>query len=50
MALATGVRAGARLDRLPIGSFHRRVLWLIGLGMFLDACDIYSRAGCWARW
>ena len=45
MALATGVRAGARLDRLPIGSFHRRVLWLIGLGMFLDACDIYLAGG-----
>ena len=37
--------AGARLDRLPIGSFHRRVLWLIGLGMFLDACDIYLAGG-----
>ena len=40
-----GVNAGARLDRLPIGSFHRRVLWLIGLGMFLDACDIYLAGG-----
>ena len=37
--------AGARLDRLPIGSFHRRVLWLVGLGMFLDACDIYLAGG-----
>ncbi len=32
-------------DRLPIGSFHRRVLWLVGLGMFLDACDIYLAGG-----
>ncbi len=40
-----GANAGARLDRLPIGSFHRRVLWLIGLGMFLDACDIYLAGG-----
>ncbi len=37
--------AGARLDRLPIGTFHRRVLWLVGLGMFLDACDIYLAGG-----
>ena len=42
---ANGTNAGARLDRLPIGSFHRRVLWLIGLGMFLDACDIYLAGG-----
>lgn len=41
----TTINAGARLDRLPIGAFHRRVLWLIGLGMFLDACDIYSAGG-----
>ena len=40
-----GINAGARLDRLPIGSFHRRVLWLIGLGMFLDACDVYLAGG-----
>ncbi len=41
----SSINAGARLDRLPIGSFHRRVLWLIGLGMFLDACDIYLAGG-----
>lgn len=40
-----GVNAGARLDRLPISSFHRRILVLIGLGMFLDACDIYLAGG-----
>jgi putative MFS transporter len=33
------VNAAARLDRLPIGPFHRRVLWLIGLGMFFDSFD-----------
>ncbi|ALL71359.1 Transporter, MFS superfamily (plasmid) [Paraburkholderia caribensis MBA4] len=33
------VNAGARLDRLPIGSFHTRVLWLVGLGMFFDSFD-----------
>jgi putative MFS transporter len=35
------VNAGARLDRLPISSFHRRILWLIGIGMFFDGFDIY---------
>jgi MFS transporter, putative metabolite:H+ symporter len=33
------VNAGARLDRLPIGAFHTRVLWLVGLGMFFDSFD-----------
>lgn len=28
-----------RLDRLPICSFHRRILYLIGAGMFLDYFD-----------
>ena len=42
---AQGINAGARLDRLPVGTFHRRILWLIGLGMFLDACDIYIAGG-----
>ncbi|MFM0569464.1 MFS transporter [Paraburkholderia caledonica] len=37
--------AGARLDRLPISRFHRRVLWLIGAGMFLDSFDIYLAGG-----
>lgn len=41
----SGINAGARLDRLPVGSFHRRLLTLIGLGMFLDACDIYLAGG-----
>lgn len=36
---------GARLDRLPAGRFHRRILWLIGLGMFFDAFDIYLAGG-----
>ena len=31
----------ARLDRLPILAFHRRLLWLIGAGMFFDSFDIY---------
>ncbi|HEV2676416.1 MAG TPA: MFS transporter [Aliidongia sp.] len=30
-----------RLDRLPVLPFHRRLLWLIGAGMFFDSFDIY---------
>jgi putative MFS transporter len=33
--------AGARLDRLPLGRFHRRVMTLVGIGMFFDGFDIY---------
>jgi len=33
--------AGARLDRMPIGAFHYRIMWLIGIGMFFDGFDIY---------
>ncbi len=39
------VNARARLDRLPISGFHKRVLWLIGTGMFLDSFDIYLAGG-----
>ena len=42
-AIAT-VNAGARLDRLPVSAFHRRILRLIGLGMFFDGFDIYLGA------
>jgi putative MFS transporter len=38
------VNAGARLDRLPISSFHRRVMKLIGIGMFFDGFDVYVAA------
>jgi MFS transporter, putative metabolite:H+ symporter len=41
---AVTVNAGARLDRLPISSFHRRIMWLIGAGMFFDGFDIYLAA------
>ena len=34
--------AGARLDRLPIGPFRYRIMWLIGTGMFFDGFDIYG--------
>jgi MFS transporter, putative metabolite:H+ symporter len=39
--MATVVNAGARLDRLPISSFHRRIFWLVGAGMFFDGYDLY---------
>jgi len=35
------VNAGARLDRLPIGSFHYGIFWLVGAGMFFDGYDLY---------
>jgi putative MFS transporter len=35
------VNAGGRLDRLPISSFHHRIFWLIGAGMFFDGYDLY---------
>ncbi len=35
------IHAGPRLDRLPLGPFHRRILALIAAGMFFDAFDIY---------
>ena len=39
--MATIVNAGARLDRLPISSFHYRIFWLVGAGMFFDGYDLY---------
>jgi MFS transporter, putative metabolite:H+ symporter len=39
--MVTSVNAGSRLDRLPIGPFHRRIMILIGIGMFFDGFDIY---------
>src|ERR1700674_3376913 len=39
--MVTSVNAGSRLDRLPIGPFPRRIMLLIGIGMFFDGFDIY---------
>ncbi len=39
--MASAVNTGGRLDRLPISSFHRRIFWLIGAGMFFDGYDLY---------
>src|SRR5438067_712910 len=41
--MAGDTLAGERLDRLPICSFHYRVLGLIGAGLFLDSFDIYMQ-------
>jgi putative MFS transporter len=40
--MSDAVNAGGRLDRLPIGRFHYRIIWLIGVGMFFDGFDIYT--------
>ncbi|HEX4382344.1 MAG TPA: MFS transporter, partial [Myxococcales bacterium] len=29
------------MDRLPMSAFHKRIMWLIGIGMFFDGFDIY---------
>jgi putative MFS transporter len=42
--MASAVNAGARLDRLPISSFHYRIFWLVGAGMFFDGYDLYVAA------
>src|ERR1700733_1255109 len=39
------VNAGARLRRVPATGFHRRILALIGGGMFLDGFEIYLQGG-----
>src|SRR6201988_314060 len=39
------VNAGARLDRLPISSFHYRIFWLVGAGMFFDGYDLCVGGG-----
>ncbi|RTL63888.1 MAG: MFS transporter [Hyphomicrobiales bacterium] len=39
--MGSGVNAGARLDRLPVGRFHYRIFWLVGAGMFFDGYDLY---------
>jgi putative MFS transporter len=43
--MAAAVNAGARLDRLPISSFHYRIFFLIGAGMFFDGYDLYVAGG-----
>jgi hypothetical protein len=42
--MAAHVNAAARLDRLPIGSFHRRALRLVGMDMFFAGMDTNQRS------
>ncbi|OZC61973.1 MFS transporter [Rhodococcus sp. 06-470-2] len=37
--MSTRIDVGRRLDNLPMGRFHRRMIILVGLGMFWDAFD-----------
>src|SRR6201996_3074692 len=39
--MAQSVNAGPRPDRLPVSSFHYRIFWLVGAGMFFDGYDLY---------
>src|SRR3954471_12543203 len=43
--MADAVNAGARLDRLPISTFHYRIFWLVGAGMFFDGYDLHIAGG-----
>jgi MFS transporter, putative metabolite:H+ symporter len=38
------VAASARLDRLPITSFHRRIMWILGIVFFFELGDINTFA------
>lgn len=39
------INAGPRLDRLPLGMFHYRILALISCGGILDTFDVYLAGG-----
>ena len=43
--MAFAVNAGACLDWLPVSSFHYRIFWLVGAGMFFDGYDLYIAGG-----
>src|ERR1700675_2072415 len=44
-SLPDGVsRIAARIERLPLGSFHRRFIALVSLGVWFDFYDIYMMA------
>ena len=42
--MASSITIGARLDRLPVASFHYRIFFLIAAGMFFDGYDLYVAA------
>lgn len=37
--MSISVNSRSRLDNLPACPYHRRVMWLVGLGMFFDSFD-----------
>lgn len=45
MTTRPGVDAGARLDALPVGRFHYRIVILVSAGLFLDGFDVYLGGG-----
>src|SRR5439155_9009100 len=40
IVLIERVSAAARLDRLPITSFHRKMMWLLGFVFFFELADL----------
>ena len=45
MTAISACHAGARLDVLPIGRFHHRIVTLVSAGLFLDGFDVYLAGG-----
>ncbi|HVB57338.1 MAG TPA: MFS transporter [Candidatus Acidoferrales bacterium] len=43
-AQSTRITAAARLDRLPITAFHRRIMWILGIVFFFELGDINTFA------
>lgn len=43
-APSVAANAGERLDRVPFGKFHIRLLVLVGAGLFLDGFELYLTA------
>ncbi|HMG51802.1 MAG TPA: MFS transporter, partial [Inquilinus sp.] len=43
-SVTAGATIGARLDRLPVSAFHRKVFGLVAVGMFFEGFDIYIAA------
>ncbi len=44
-ALSNAAGIGERLDRVPLGKFHTRLLAVVGAGLFLDGFELYLTAG-----
>src|SRR6201982_1918848 len=40
----SATNVGGRLDRLPLTRLHRKVFYLVGVGMFFEGFDIYIAA------